>query len=67
LACFFIQWFLIGYSLSFSTSGSRFIGDFAHAATINVLDGPALGTATVPDIAFCFFQLMFAATSTTST
>jgi len=46
-------------------TGSRFIGDLAHIATINVLDGPALGTATIPDIAFCIFQLMFAATSTT--
>ncbi len=51
--------------MNFSTSGSRFIGDFAHVVLINVLDKPAFGTATVPDIAFCFFQLMFAATSTT--
>ncbi len=42
------------------------MGDFAHIATIDVLDGPALGTGTIPDIAFCFFQLMFAATATTS-
>ncbi len=47
-------------------TGSRFIGDLAHIATINVLDGPALGTVTILDIAFCIFQLMFAATSTTS-
>jgi ammonia channel protein AmtB len=47
-------------------SGSRFIGDLAHIASINVLDGPALGTATITDITFCFFELMFAATSTTS-
>jgi Amt family ammonium transporter len=51
--------------LTFSLTGSRFIGDLAHVATINVLNGPALGTATIPDIVFCIFQLMFAATSTT--
>jgi ammonia channel protein AmtB len=53
--------------LSFSISGSRFIGDLAHVVSIDVLDGPALGTLPVPEIGFCFFQLMFAATSTTST
>lgn len=47
-------------------SGSKFIGDLAHIATVNVLDGPALGTGVIPDIIFCFFQLMFAATATTS-
>jgi ammonia channel protein AmtB len=47
-------------------TGSRFIGDFAHIVSINVLDEPAFGTATIPVIAFYFFQLMFAATSTTS-
>jgi len=47
-------------------SGSRFIGDLAHGVLINVLDKPALGgTTTIPDLAFCIFQLMFAATSTT--
>lgn len=47
-------------------TGSRFIGNLAHVAMINVLDGPVFGTGTIPDIAFCFFQLMFAATATTS-
>lgn len=47
-------------------SGSRFIGDLGHAVMINVLDQPALGTAVIPEIAFCIFQLMFAATATTS-
>ena len=60
------QWFLIGYSLTFSMSGSRFIGNFAHIASVNVFDGPALGTGVVPDIAFYLFELMFAATATTS-
>ncbi|UJR37072.1 hypothetical protein I4U23_029776 [Adineta vaga] len=60
-----VQWFLIGYSLTFSMSGSRFIGNFAHVASINVLDGPALGSLAIPDIAFCIFELMFAATATT--
>jgi ammonium transporter, Amt family len=59
--CF--QWFLIGYSLSFSVTGSRFIGNFAHIASINVLDGPALGTGVIPDIAFYIFELMFCATA----
>ncbi|CAF0850645.1 unnamed protein product [Adineta ricciae] len=59
------QWFLFGYSLTFSVSGSRFVGNFANVAMINVLDGPALGSLDVPDIVFCVFELMFAATATT--
>ena len=48
-------------------SGSKFIGDLAHIASINVLDGPAFGTGVIPDIVLCFFELMFAATAATST
>ncbi|CAF3433541.1 unnamed protein product, partial [Rotaria socialis] len=46
-------------------SGSSFIGNFAHIFIINVLDGPALGTARVPDIVFYIFQLMFPITAIT--
>ncbi|CAF2910067.1 unnamed protein product [Rotaria sp. Silwood2] len=59
------QWFLIGYSLSFSLSGSRFIGNFAHIVTMNVLNEPTFGPAKIPHIAFYIFQLMFAITATT--
>ncbi|CAF0825311.1 unnamed protein product [Rotaria sordida] len=57
------QWFLIGYSLSFSQSGSRFIGNFAHIISINVLNESTFGTANIPHIVFYIFQLMFAITA----
>ncbi|CAF5016922.1 unnamed protein product, partial [Rotaria sp. Silwood1] len=41
------------------------IGDLAHIAMKNILNEAAIGTTTIPAIAFCLFQLMFAATATT--
>ncbi|CAF4790472.1 unnamed protein product [Rotaria sp. Silwood1] len=60
------QWFAIGYSLSFSLTGSRFIGNFAHIVSMNILNESTFGAAHIPHIAFYIFQLMFAITSATS-
>ncbi|KAG8216639.1 ammonium transporter AmtB-like domain-containing protein [Butyriboletus roseoflavus] len=55
------QWFFWGYSLAFSESAGKFIGNLDHFALMNVIDQPSLGNPRVPAIAFCVFQLMFAA------
>lgn len=56
-----IQWYLWGYTLSFSDTGCRFIGDMKWIGLHGVNEGPPHPLApTVPNMAFAFFQLMFA-------
>jgi len=55
------QWFFWGYSLAFSETAGKYIGNLDHFALKNVLDQPSVGSARVPAIVFCVFQLMFAA------
>ncbi|KAF9585634.1 hypothetical protein BGW38_001457 [Lunasporangiospora selenospora] len=55
------QWFLFGYSLAFSKTGSRFIGNFQNAFFRGVLDEASVGSAKIPDIVFMIYQCMFAA------
>lgn len=55
------QWFFWGYSLAFSDTASPYIGDLRYFGLRNVLDQPSIGSAKVPAIVFCVFQLMFAA------
>ncbi|KAF9914706.1 hypothetical protein BX616_007736 [Lobosporangium transversale] len=55
------QWFLFGYSLAFSKTGSKFIGNFENAFLRGVLDQPSVGSAKIPDLVFMIFQCMFAA------
>ncbi|KAF9157436.1 hypothetical protein DFQ26_008725 [Actinomortierella ambigua] len=55
------QWFLFGYSLAFSKSGSAIIGNFENAFFRGVLDAPSMGSPKIPDIVFMIFQCMFAA------
>ncbi|KAF9171850.1 hypothetical protein BGX20_006805 [Mortierella sp. AD010] len=55
------QWFLFGYSLAFSKTGSKIIGNFDNAFLRNVLDQPSVGSSKIPDIVFMIFQCMFAA------
>jgi len=52
------QWFLWGYSLTFSHTAGKFIGNFENIGLRGVLAQP---TADVPDLTFCIFQCMFAA------
>jgi Amt family ammonium transporter len=56
-----VQWFMFGYSLAFSTTGSSFIGNFQNAFFRGVLGGPSVGNAKVPDLVFAIYQCMFAA------
>lgn len=55
------QWFFWGYSLSFSHTAGKFIGDLENIGLRNVLAAPSVGGTHVPDILFCIFQGMFAA------
>jgi len=55
------QWWLWGYSLTFSSTGSPFIGDLQNAFFMGV-DGSASPVAPkVPAIVYAIFQGMFAA------
>ncbi|KXX74050.1 Ammonium transporter 1 [Madurella mycetomatis] len=55
------QWFFWGYSLTFSHTGSAFIGDLSNFGLRNVLGQPSVGSSSLPDILFCLYQGMFAA------
>lgn len=55
------QWFFWGYSLTFSHTGSAFIGDLSNFGLINVLAQPSVGSTKIPDLLFCLYQGMFAA------
>ena len=53
-----VIWVLFGYSLAFGPSHGGLIGSFSHAG----LGSLAYGVhGTVPSLAFCAFQMMFAA------
>jgi len=55
------QWFLWGYSLTFSHTAGKYIGDLANLGFRGVLAQPSVGSPKVPDLAFAVFQGMFAA------
>ncbi|CEG68897.1 hypothetical protein RMATCC62417_05065 [Rhizopus microsporus] len=55
------QWYLIGYSLTFSETGGRFVGDSTHFLLRGVGMRPALPEQTIPASTFMIFQAMFAA------
>ncbi|CAM4820270.1 unnamed protein product [Rotaria magnacalcarata] len=59
-------WFLFGYSLSFSRSGSASIGDLAHITLKNILNESPINKTTIPTIAYYLFHLMFIAAATTA-
>nr|AGM18796.1 high-affinity ammonium transporter [Peltula cylindrica] len=55
------QWFFWGYSLAFSHSAGRFIGDLTNFGFRNVLGQPSVGSPRIPDLLFAVYQGMFAA------
>ncbi|KIY48454.1 ammonium transporter [Fistulina hepatica ATCC 64428] len=55
------QWFFWGFSLTFSETGSAYIGDLRYFGMKGVLEKPSIGSARIPSIVFSVFQLMFAA------
>ena len=54
------QWFLWGYSLAFSHSAGKYIGDLSNIGFRSVLAQPSVGSTKVPDLMFAIFQGMFA-------
>jgi Amt family ammonium transporter len=54
------QWFFWGYSLAFSHTAGKFIGDLSKFGMKDVLAQPSVGGTAVPDILFAIFQGMFA-------
>ena len=52
------QWYLWGYSLAFSPSGSsHFIGDLKHWAITNTLAAPSPGSPLVSNLLYSFYQV----------
>jgi Amt family ammonium transporter len=56
-----LQWFLFGFSLAFSESGSQFLGDTTNFVFRNVNNAPFVGAApSVSGAVFAVYELMFA-------
>jgi len=60
LAVVTVQWYLIGYSLTFSQTGSVFIGNFDHAVLLN-MNTPHPNAPKLPTNLFMMFNCLFAA------
>lgn len=54
------QWFFWGYSLAFSHSAGKYIGDLQNFALRNVLARTSVATDAIPDLLFAVYQGMFA-------
>jgi hypothetical protein len=50
-----------GYSLAYSRTASPFIGDMANFGLKNVMSAPSPGSAFLPEIVFCLYQMLFCA------
>jgi Amt family ammonium transporter len=55
------QWFLWGFSLTFSHNAGPFIGTLDNFGFRNVLGAPSVASNLVPDLLFAVYQCMFAA------
>ena len=55
------QWFFWGYSLAFSHTAGKYIGDLENIGFRNVLAAPSVGSPKVPDLLYAVYQGMFAA------
>ncbi|THU79769.1 ammonium transporter [Dendrothele bispora CBS 962.96] len=60
LATVAFQWFFWGYSLAFSETGSKFIGNLKYFGLKGVDGDPSIGSPRIPALVFCVYQLMFA-------
>lgn len=56
-----VQWFIWGYSLTFSATGYSFIGNLDNAFLRGVRGEPAPTENNIPELVYSIFQLMFAA------
>lgn len=48
-----------GYSLAYSRTASPFIGNMANFGLKNVMSAPSPGSALLPEIVFCLYQMLF--------
>ena len=55
------QWFFWGYSLSFSHTAGKYIGNLDNIGFRNVLAQPSVGSPKIPDLLYAVYQGMFAA------
>lgn len=55
------QWFFWGYSLAFSHTAGKYIGNLDNIGFRNVLGAPSVGSPKIPDLMFAVYQGMFAA------
>ncbi|PUU79894.1 ammonium transporter MepA [Tuber borchii] len=53
------QWWWIGYSLAYSRTAGKFIGDFENIGLRNVVAAPSIGSGYIPEILFALFQCFF--------
>lgn len=53
------QWFFWGYSLAFSHSSGRFVGNLENFGFRNVLARPSVGSEGIPDLLYAVYQGMF--------
>jgi Amt family ammonium transporter len=58
------QWIFWGFSLTFSRTGGPFIGDLSAFGLKNILAAPSYGSDVLPDIIFCYYELMFCVCAT---
>lgn len=54
-----LQWFFWGYSLAFSHTAGKFLGNLDNIGFKDVLGGPSVVSPKVPDLLFAVFQGMF--------
>ena len=54
------QWFFWGYSLSFSHTAGKYIGNLDNIGFRNVLAAPSVGSPKIPDLLYAVYQGMFA-------
>ena len=50
-----------GYSLAYSRTASPFIGNMDNFGLKNVMSAPSPGSALLPEIVFCLYQMLFCA------
>ncbi|TKA33792.1 hypothetical protein B0A50_00628 [Salinomyces thailandicus] len=55
------QWMFWGYTLAYSRTAGPFIGDMANFGMMGVQAAPSPGSAVIPEIVFCLYQMLFCA------
>ncbi|KXS20186.1 ammonium transporter [Gonapodya prolifera JEL478] len=56
-----VQWYLIGFSLTFSDKGGKLWGDCTYCFLRNIGQNVLTNIPSVPTVTFAFYELMFAA------